>query len=68
MKSANITKEGGSMARGNFGNPEQHAEAGSKSSGNTGNREQHQKAGKMGAQAQPREAKVRGGQNSHSNG
>lgn len=35
------------MARGNFGNPEQHAEA-----------------GRMGAKAQPTEAKAKGGRNS----
>jgi hypothetical protein len=36
------------MARGNFGNPQQHS-----------------KAGKKGAEAQPVEAKRRGGENSH---
>jgi hypothetical protein len=39
------------MARGNFGNSEQHSEA-----------------GKKGAQAQPTEAKAKGGKNSHSGG
>lgn len=39
------------MARGNFGNPEQHA-----------------KAGRMGAKAQPTEAKAKGGRNSRSGG
>lgn len=36
------------MARGNFGNPEQHAEAGRKSSGNKGNPQQHAEAGRKG--------------------
>jgi hypothetical protein len=62
-------KEGKHMARGNFGNPEQHRKAGSMSSGNKGNSEQHSKAGQAGAAAQPTEAKrrggERGGQNSH---
>lgn len=53
--------------QGNFGNPQQHAKAGSMSSGNTGNPEQHSEAGKKGAQAQPTEAKSKGGRNSHSN-
>jgi hypothetical protein len=49
------------------GTPEQHRKAGSMSSGNTGNPEQHSAAGKLGAKAQPTEAKRRGGQNSHKN-
>jgi uncharacterized protein len=53
--------------QGNFGNPKQHAKAGSMSSGNTGNPEQHSEAGKKGAEAQPTEAKVKGGENSHRN-
>lgn len=39
------------MARGNFGNPQQHSEA-----------------GKKGAQAQPTEAKAKGGRNSSGGG
>lgn len=35
--------------------------------GNFGNPKQHARAGKLGAKAQPREAKVKGGQNSHKN-
>ena len=54
--------------QGNFGNSEQHAKAGSMSSGNTGNPKQHSIAGKEGAQAQPTEAKAKGGKNSHSGG
>jgi hypothetical protein len=38
------------MARGNFGNPEEHAKAGSMSSGNTGNAKQHADAGQKGGQ------------------
>jgi hypothetical protein len=38
------------------------------SSGNTGNPEQHSEAGKMGAQAQPTEAKRKGGENSQGGG
>ena len=49
------------MARGNFGNPKQHAKAGSMSSGNTGNSEQHAEAGAKGAKAQPKSAKAEGG-------
>ena len=39
------------MARGNFGNPEEHAKAGSMSSGNTGNPQQHADAGHKGGKA-----------------
>lgn len=53
--------------QGNFGNSEQHAKAGSMSSGNTGNPKQHSEAGKKGAEAQPIEAKRKGGENSHKN-
>lgn len=53
--------------RGNFGNPQQHAKAGSMSSGNTGNPKQRSEAGKLGAKAQPRQAKVEGGEHSHQN-
>jgi hypothetical protein len=35
--------------------------------GNFGNPKQHSEAGKKGAQAQPTEAKRKGGQNSHKN-
>jgi hypothetical protein len=54
--------------QGNFGNTEQHRKAGSMSSGNTGNPQQHAEAGKKGAQAQPTEAKRKGGENSHGGG
>ncbi len=53
------------MARGNFGNPDQHAKAGRMSSGNRGNPKQHAAAGRKGAQAQPVEAKAKGGRMSH---
>lgn len=56
------------QGQGNFGNHEQHREAGRQSSGNTGNPEQHRKAGKKGAEAQPTEAKAKGGRNSRSGG
>jgi hypothetical protein len=39
------------MARGNFGNSEEHAKAGSMSSGNTGNSKQHADAGRKGGKA-----------------
>ncbi len=56
------------MARGNFGNPEQHARAGRMSSGNRGRSEQHAAAGRKGAQAQPVEAKAKGGRMSRGGG
>lgn len=56
------------QGQGNFGNPKQHAKAGSMSSGNTGNPQQHAEAGRKGAEAQPTEAKAKGGRNSHSGG
>lgn len=56
------------MARGNFGNPEQHARAGRMSSGNRGNPEQHAAAGRKGARAQPVEAKAKGGRMSRGGG
>ena len=54
--------------RGNYGNTEQHRKAGAMSSGNTGNPQQHSEAGKVGAKAQPTEAKAKGGRNSHNGG
>lgn len=39
------------MAKGNFGNPEEHRRAGSMSSGNTGNPKQHAEAGRKGGKA-----------------
>lgn len=56
------------MARGNFGNPQQHARAGRMSSGNRGNPRQHAAAGRRGAAAQPAEAKAKGGRMSRGGG
>ena len=60
--------EESTMARGNFGNPQQHARAGHMSSGNRGNSAQHAEAGRKGARAQPTEAKAKGGRMSHGGG
>ncbi len=71
------------MARGNVGNEEQHRKAGEASAASqdmheTGRKggeataekygeEFYSEIGKMGAEAQPREAKQEGGRNSHKN-
>jgi uncharacterized protein len=56
------------QGQGNFGRHEEHVRAGSMSSGNKGNTAQHRDAGKLGAKAQPTEAKAKGGRNSHGGG